>query len=181
MIWINTVVWPLCKVMGSTTSSSEPIGQSAGTSRTFLIHFCTVNSNPIDHSAFTPERLLPWSLFLLSFLKSRTHHSTKLSIQYVHSLFVSWDLSDLVVKFTDSDGGVAAEFVQRLQNLNATNSERELSVDKFLTKSEESFFNKVRKRKLNDAASITSSYREPVWGEPGGTMYSSLACMSFFI
>jgi alpha-1,3-glucan synthase len=90
-------------------------------------------------------------------------------------------LSDLVVKFNDSDGGVAAEFVQRLQNLNATNSERELSVDKFLTKSEESFFNKVRKRKLNDAASIPSPYREPVWGAQGGSMYPSLTCMSFFI
>ncbi len=69
--------------------------------------------------------------------------------------------------------------MQRLQNLNAKNSEHELSIEKFLTKSEEAFFSNVRKQKLNGAASIPSSYREPVWGAPGVSMYSSLACMSF--
>ncbi|THH14948.1 hypothetical protein EUX98_g9539 [Antrodiella citrinella] len=44
--------------------------------------------------------------------------------------------------FTDADGGVAQEFVQKLQGLNSHNSKGELSIDKYLQKSEEAFFDK---------------------------------------
>ena len=67
-----------------------------------------------------------------------------------------------------------------LQDLNAKNSEHELSIEKFLTKSEEAFFGKVRKQKLDDAASIRSSYRDSMWGTPAVSMYSTAACMTFF-
>jgi hypothetical protein len=68
-----------------------------------------------------------------------------------------------------------------LQDLNAKNSEHELSIEKFLTKSEEAFFGKVRKQKLDDAASIRSSYRDSMWGTPAVSMYSTAACMTFFL
>lgn len=50
--------------------------------------------------------------------------------------------------------------------LNAHNSKHELSIEKYLTKSEEAFFDKVRKDKLSSAASVRSSQRESVWGAP---------------
>ena len=43
----------------------------------------------------------------------------------------------------DADGDVASDFVSKLQALNSTNSKHELSIEKFLTKSEEAFFDKV--------------------------------------
>ncbi|KAF9265419.1 glycoside hydrolase family 13/glycosyltransferase family 5 protein [Marasmius fiardii PR-910] len=67
--------------------------------------------------------------------------------------------------FTDADGGVTAEFVQKLQALNAKNSEHELSIERFLTRNEEAFFGKVRKEKLltGAASSTRSSKRESMW------------------
>ena len=97
------------------------------------------------------------------------------------SLYLWIPLIRFSFKFTDSDGGVAAEFVQMLQDLNAKNSEHELSIEKFLTKSEEAFFGKVRKQKLDDAASVRSSYRDSMWGTPAVSMYSTPACMNFFL
>jgi alpha-1,3-glucan synthase len=81
-------------------------------------------------------------------------------------------------QFTDADGDVSADFVQRLQNLNAKNSEHELSIEKFLVKSEEKFFGQVKKQKLSDAASIRSSQRDSIWGTTAESMYSSPACTS---
>lgn len=60
--------------------------------------------------------------------------------------------------------------------LNAKNSEHELSIEKYLTKSEEAFFGKVRKDKLETAASIRSSQRESVWGTPTPSLYSRPDC-----
>ena len=51
-------------------------------------------------------------------------------------------------QFTDSDGGVASDFVNRLQMLNAHNSKHELSIEKFLMKSEEAFFDKVHSQEI---------------------------------
>jgi alpha-1,3-glucan synthase len=62
--------------------------------------------------------------------------------------------------------------VQKLQQLTAKNSEHELSIEKFLMKSEEAFFGKVRKEKLSTAASIRSSQRDSVWGTPSASLYS---------
>ena len=62
--------------------------------------------------------------------------------------------------------------------LNAKNSEHELSIEKYLVKSEEAFFGKVRKDKLETAASIRSSQRDSVWGTPTPSLYSRPDCKS---
>jgi alpha-1,3-glucan synthase len=66
---------------------------------------------------------------------------------------------------------VAAEFVQKLQTLNADNSKGDLCIEKFLMKSEEAFFHDVKKEKLSSAASIISSKRDSVWGTPAPSVY----------
>lgn len=82
-------------------------------------------------------------------------------------------------QFTDADGGVASDFVQRLQMLTAKNSEHELSIEKYLVKSEEAFFGKVRKERLSSAASLHSSHRDSVWGTPASSLYSRPDCESW--
>ncbi|KAF9535312.1 modular protein with glycoside hydrolase family 13 and glycosyltransferase family 5 domains [Crepidotus variabilis] len=102
-------------------------------------------------------------------------HSRVSSVESISSIVEEKSnsvLNKAIASFTDSDGGVAAEFVQKLQLLNSKNSEHELSIEKFLTKSEEAFFGKVRKQKLSDAASIRSSQRDSVWGTPSPSLYS---------
>ncbi len=81
-------------------------------------------------------------------------------------------------QFTDSDGGVAHDFVQKLRMLNSHNSKHELSIEKFLTKSEEAFFDKVKKDKLSSAASIRSSQRDSIWGTPSSFDHSRPQCTS---
>ncbi len=58
---------------------------------------------------------------------------------------------------------MAQSFVEKLQDLNADNSKGELSIERFLTKSEAQFFEKVKKDKLSSAMSIRS-HRDSVWG-----------------
>ncbi|KAF4615437.1 hypothetical protein D9613_003090 [Agrocybe pediades] len=102
-------------------------------------------------------------------------HSRVSSVESISSIVEEKSNSPLnkaIASFTDADGGVASEFVQKLQSLNAKNSEHELSIEKFLTKSEEAFFGKVRKEKLSSAASIRSSARDSVWGTPTPSLYS---------
>ena len=99
------------------------------------------------------------------------------------SLLVPLDkllLSNLLFQFTDTDGGVASDFISKLQSLNATNSKHELSIEKFLTKSEEAFFDKVKKDKLSSAASIRSSQRDSIWGAPSSFDYSRPSCRNLF-
>lgn len=67
------------------------------------------------------------------------------------------------MQFTDADGEVVQDFVSKLQDLSVDNSKGDLSIEKFLTKSEEKFFDKVRKDKLSSAASTRSSQRDSVW------------------
>jgi alpha-1,3-glucan synthase len=76
------------------------------------------------------------------------------------------------LQFTDSDGGVVQEFVTKLQNLSADNSKGELSIEKFLQKSEETFYEKVRKDKLSSAASLRSSRRDSTSGMPSPSLYN---------
>lgn len=103
-------------------------------------------------------------------------HSRVSSVESITSIVEEKSNSPLnkaIASFTDSDGGVAAEFVQKLQALNSKNSEQELSIEKFLVKSEETFFGKVKKDKLtSSAASIRSGHRDSVWGTPSGSLYS---------
>ena len=57
--------------------------------------------------------------------------------------------------------------MQKLQTLNSDNSKGELSMEKYLVKSEEAFFERVRRDKLSSAASYISSHRESIWSMPG--------------
>jgi len=96
--------------------------------------------------------------------------------------FLSLDcilLSSVPFQFTDTDGGVTSDFVAKLQGLNSANSKHELSIEKFLTKSEEAFFDKVKKDKLSSAASIRSSQRDSIWGTPSSFDYSRPSCENF--
>ncbi|KAG6900861.1 hypothetical protein C0993_009979 [Termitomyces sp. T159_Od127] len=81
-------------------------------------------------------------------------------------------LNKAIASFTDADGGVASDFVQKLQMLNAKNSEHELSIEKYLVKSEEAFFGRVRKERLSSAASLRSSHRDSFGGTPASSLYS---------
>ena len=56
----------------------------------------------------------------------------------------------------DAGGDVTAEFVAKLRGLNVENSQGELSIEKYLTKSEEAFFDKVKVDKRESAASLRS-------------------------
>ncbi|KZT09456.1 glycosyltransferase family 5 protein [Laetiporus sulphureus 93-53] len=101
-------------------------------------------------------------------------HSRVSSVESIASIVDEKQNSPLnkaIASFTDADGGVAQEFVQKLQNLNAHNSKHELSIEKFLTKSEEAFFDKVKREKLSSAASIRSSRRDSIWGTPAPSTF----------
>ncbi|KAF7323001.1 Modular protein with glycoside hydrolase family 13 and glycosyltransferase family 5 domains [Mycena chlorophos] len=108
-------------------------------------------------------------------------HSRVSSVESISSIVDEKSNSPLnkaIASFTDADGGVASEFVQKLQSLNAKNSEHELSIEKFLMKSEEAFFGKVRKDKLASSAASIRSKRESVWGTPSPSIYSRPASPS---
>ncbi|TFK55043.1 glycoside hydrolase family 13 and glycosyltransferase family 5 domain-containing protein [Heliocybe sulcata] len=101
-------------------------------------------------------------------------HSRVSSVESIASIVDEKQNSPLnkaIASFTDSDGGVAHDFVEKLRNLNPENSQHELSIEKYLMKSEEAFFDKVRKDKLSTAASIRSSKRDSVWGTPSPSIY----------
>lgn len=87
-------------------------------------------------------------------MKRVTRLSTRLWIQYVLSV----SLTGLILtfqKFTDQNGEVAKAFVAKLQSLSAENSKGELSIERFLVKSEEAYFHDIRKEKIY-AASVRS-------------------------
>lgn len=87
-------------------------------------------------------------------MKRVTRPSTRLWIQYVLSV----SLTGLILtfqKFTDQNGEVAKAFVAKLQSLSAENSKGELSIERFLVKSEEAYFHDIRKEKIY-AASVRS-------------------------
>ncbi|TFK76403.1 hypothetical protein BDN72DRAFT_234531 [Pluteus cervinus] len=102
-------------------------------------------------------------------------HSRVSSVESISSIVDEKSDSPLnkaIASFTDADGGVTSEFVQKLLDLNAKNSEHELSIEKFLTKSEEKFFKQDKKDKLDSAASVRSSQRESIWGTSAPSLYS---------
>ncbi|KAF5383371.1 hypothetical protein D9757_008431 [Collybiopsis confluens] len=69
-------------------------------------------------------------------------------------------LNKVIASFTDADGSVTANFVRRLETLNAKNSEHGLSIEKYLMRSEEAFFDKVRRKRISSASASKSS----IWG-----------------
>jgi len=102
-------------------------------------------------------------------------HSRASSVESIASIVDEKSNSPLnkaIASFTDAGGHVSSDFVQKLQMLSADNSKGELSIEKFLIKSEEAYFGKVRKEKLDSAASIRSSQRDSVWGTPAPSLYS---------
>ncbi|KIL69786.1 glycosyltransferase family 5 protein [Amanita muscaria Koide BX008] len=102
-------------------------------------------------------------------------HSRTQSVESISSIVEdksSSPLNKAIASFTDADGGVAAEFVQKLRMLDSKNSRHELSIEKFLIKSEEAFFGKVRREKLSSAASIKSTRRDSEWGVGSASLYS---------
>lgn len=71
-------------------------------------------------------------------------------------------LNQAMTSFTDADGEVAEAFHARLQYLDAANSKGDLSIEKFLTKSEEAFHERARREKLV-AAGGGGSRRNSFW------------------
>lgn len=95
-------------------------------------------------------------------MKRAIHLSTRQWNRYL--LLIS--LNGLILtfrQFTDQNGEVAKAFVAKLQALSADNSKGELSIERFLVKSEEAYFHGIRSQKIY-AASIRSSKRESMWG-----------------
>ncbi|KAF8580884.1 glycosyltransferase family 5 protein [Ramaria rubella] len=97
------------------------------------------------------------------------NHSRTSSVESIASIVDEKSDSPLnkaIATFTDADGEVVQDFVQKLQDLSTDNSKGDLSIEKFLTKSEEKFFGKVRRDKLSSAASIRSSHPDSAFGTP---------------
>ncbi|KZT42041.1 glycoside hydrolase family 13/glycosyltransferase family 5 protein [Sistotremastrum suecicum HHB10207 ss-3] len=102
-------------------------------------------------------------------------HSRVSSVESIASIVDEKQNSPLnkaIASFTDADGHVVQDFVSKLQALSADNSKGELSIEKYLTKSEEVFFEQVRKDKISSASSIRSSHRDSMWGTPAPSIYS---------
>ncbi|KZO95858.1 glycosyltransferase family 5 protein [Calocera viscosa TUFC12733] len=95
-------------------------------------------------------------------------HSRVSSVESIASIIdekANSPLNKAIDSFTDSDGEVAQAFVQKLQLLTPENSKNELSIERYLQKSEEAFFDKVRKDKINYASSVRSG-RDSTFGAP---------------
>ncbi|KAK1236528.1 hypothetical protein PQX77_000221 [Marasmius sp. AFHP31] len=106
-------------------------------------------------------------------IHSRARSNSTESISSIVDEKSNSPLNKAIASFTDADGGVTAEFVQMLQSLNAKNSPNELSIEKFLVKSEEAFFGKIRKDKLSSSAASIRSKRESVWDTSSSASLSS--------
>jgi alpha-1,3-glucan synthase len=82
-----------------------------------------------------------------------TAHSRQSSFDSISSIMDekggSSPLNKAIVDFTDADGEVAQNFVQRLQILSADNSKGDLCIEKFLMKSEKAFFDDVKKGRMS--------------------------------
>ncbi|KAG8962311.1 Cell wall alpha-1,3-glucan synthase ags1 [Tulasnella sp. 419] len=100
-------------------------------------------------------------------------HSRVSSVESITSIMDEHNASPLnkaIASFTDADGDVAKAFVEKLQHLTADNSKGELSIEKFLVKSEEAFFDRVKKEKMESSAASIRSHRDSVWG-PSSPMH----------
>ena len=113
-------------------------------------HFWTVPNHRHDPSlqfrGFPPGSRSP-----ALWMKRVTRLSTRQWIQYVLSI----SLKGLILtfqQFTDQNGEVAKAFVAKLQSLSAENSKGELSIERFLVKSEEAYFHDIKKEKIYAAS-----------------------------
>ncbi|GJJ12099.1 hypothetical protein Clacol_006340 [Clathrus columnatus] len=95
--------------------------------------------------------------------RSFGYHSRASSVESIASIVdekTDSPLNKAIATFTDADGEVIQEFIRGLQNLSPENSKGELSIERFLTKSEEKFFGKLRRERLSSAASFRSSIQD---------------------
>ena len=88
-----------------------------------------------------------------NFMPSRPFsiHSRVSSFDSISSIVDEKNASPLnkqLDSFTDSDGEVAQNFVQKLRDLNAGNSMNDMCIEKFLMKSEKQFFSEIKKEKM---------------------------------
>ncbi|KAG6819041.1 hypothetical protein H0H93_016019, partial [Arthromyces matolae] len=72
-------------------------------------------------------------------------------------------LNKVATSFTDADGDAYSQFAQQLHDLNPSNSLQELSIGKYLSKSEEAFFGEYKRVKLSRASSMLSSQGSLLW------------------
>ncbi|KAF8522241.1 glycoside hydrolase family 13 and glycosyltransferase family 5 protein [Hysterangium stoloniferum] len=105
-------------------------------------------------------------------------HSRASSVESIASIVdekTDSPLNKAIATFTDADGEVVQDFVLKLQDLSTDNSKGDLSIEKFLTKSEEKFFDRVRRDRLSSAASIRSSNQSILESRPTSpTNFSSI-------
>ncbi|KAJ7582663.1 modular protein with glycoside hydrolase family 13 and glycosyltransferase family 5 domains [Mycena floridula] len=121
------------------------------------------------------QQLLPDPFLTSSLARPLGDHSRVSSVESIASIIdqkVNSPLNKAIASFTDADGSVALQFVQKLQSLDAKNSEHELSIEKYLVKSEELFFGKVRKEKLLSSAASIRSQADSLWDIPSPSTYS---------
>lgn len=82
-----------------------------------------------------------------------TTHSRGSSFDSISSIVdekgASSPMNKVMETFTDSDGEVAQNFVQKLRDLTADNSKGDLCIEKFLMRSEKDFFKEVKKEKMS--------------------------------
>jgi alpha-1,3-glucan synthase len=83
-------------------------------------------------------------------------------------------LNKAIVDFTDANGDVAQDFIQKLQLLSADNSKADLCIEQFLVKSERKYFANVKKEKIiSSTASYKSSSRDSTFGTPAPSLHYS--------
>ncbi|KAJ3818641.1 glycoside hydrolase family 13 and glycosyltransferase family 5 protein [Lentinula raphanica] len=91
-------------------------------------------------------------------------HSRTASSESIASLVETKSDSPLnkaIASFTDSSGHITSQFDALLQHLSPVNSENQLSIEKYLMKSEKEFFKEVKKERLSWAGeSLRSRSRE---------------------
>lgn len=75
-------------------------------------------------------------------------------------------------QFTDANGDVSQDFIQKLQMLTPGNSKNDLCIEKFLIKSEKKYFAGVKKEKIESStASYKGSSRDSTWGTPAPSLH----------
>lgn len=105
-----------------------------------------------------------------------TIHSRVSSVESISSIMDekggTSPLNKAIVDFTDANGDVSQDFIQKLQLLSADNSKSDLCIEQFLVKSEKKYFATVKKEKIDSStASYKGSSRDSTWGTPAPSLH----------
>lgn len=110
-----------------------------------------------------------------------TIHSRISSVESISSIMDekggSSPLNKAIVDFTDANGDVSQDFIQKLQLLSSDNSKGDLCIEQFLVKSEKKYFATVKKDKIDSStasykgSSIKGSSRDSTWGTPAPSLH----------